>query len=71
MNFILHAVLSNMTKSHAVPRHPHPSGMNHSFVQHIHTVCATLPLVTEQSSQLLDAPSRYHSALVSSPSLTS
>lgn len=38
-------VLSNVMKSHAIPLHP-AREVNHSFVQHIHSVYTTLPLVT-------------------------
>lgn len=44
-NFKLHAVLSSMMKHCAVLRHP-AQGVTHPFVQHIHAVYTTYPLVT-------------------------
>lgn len=44
-NFKLHAVLSSMMKHCAVLRHP-ARGVTPLFVQHIHAVSTTYPLIT-------------------------
>lgn len=45
INFKLHAVLSNMMKSHAHMFHP-TQDINYSFVQHFHGVYAAHALIT-------------------------
>ena len=63
ISFTLCVNLSTVMKSHAVLIHP-AWDANHPFVQRVHTVYATHPVITWQPSQLSHWLSWYHGACV-------